>query len=640
MSAIGGIFARDPRDDLASPLGQLLAAMAHRGHEQRDVVAVAGSALGVSRYAWEATARRSGPARVLQSGDVRVVADASLYYRDDLRRALQHAGSACASEDPTDLILAAYMAWGNECAEHLEGDFAFIIADGRQQRVLLSRDHVGRRPLHMFSTPSLLVAASAARAIGTHPLVQAPPNLVAIAAAISGLLGGSRETGFEGVKPVDAGTTWEWTAGRGLRKVWSWRAPTFQIGGRSDLRESGEALRELLIRAVAERMDLGTTAVWLSGGADSTAVFGTGSEAVRRGVAPAGTRLQPVTVSYPEGDQAREDHHVRAIAERWNTTVAWVDSESVDLFEDLEARARVRDDPYAHTFEMMNRRLAQTSLATGARVAFDGYGGDQLFLSSQAYLADLFVRLQWREVRASMAAHGYHGLRGVVRWCVMPWLPQHTFEWIQTVRGRGDAMQTGLNVPPWLATRWKTDPGLRERRDLEPARRFLESPSRYESRWYVETPYFPRSVSWASAVALESGVDMRSPLLDKRIIEFAASRPVSERGYRGEGKRVLRESVRSLIPDSVTAHRPVKTGIPRGYLHRRMKAGFREALKRVFSQHSSALVEAGLLDAEGLRRSTEEYFSTEAHILGVQLFLTLQGELWLRAIGGFPESTG
>jgi hypothetical protein len=201
-------------------------------------------------------------------------------------------------------------------------------------------------------------------------------------------------------------------------------------------------------------------------------------------------------------------------------------------------------------------------------------------------------------------------------------------------------MQSGLNVPPWLAPRWRKDPALTARLQLEPARRFLESPSRYESRWYMETPYFPRSVSWSAAAALESGVDMRSPLLDRRIIHFAASRPVSERGYRGEGKRVLRESVRSLIPDSVTAHRPVKTGIPRGYLHRRMKAGFREALARVFAGRTSALVEAGLLDPEALRHSTEEYLSTEAHILGIQLFLTLQGELWLRAIGNFPESSG
>jgi asparagine synthase (glutamine-hydrolysing) len=298
----------------------------------------------------------------------------------------------------------------------------------------------------------------------------------------------------------------------------------------------------------------------------------------------------------------------------------------------------VRDDPYAHTFEMMNRRLAHSSPPAGARIAFDGYGGDQLFLSSQAYLADLFVRLQWRELRASMAAHGYHGVRGFVRWCVIPWLPERTFDWIQARRGR--EMQSGLNVPSWVAAKWQADEALRARQESEPRRRFLESPSRYESRWYVETPYFPRAVSWASAIALETGVEMRSPLLDRRIIDFAASRPVSERGYRGEGKRVLRESVRTLIPDSVTAHRPVKTGIPRGYLHRRMKVGFREALDRVFGQGVGALEAAGLLDADALRRSTAEYLANEQHILGVQLFLTLQGELWLRSVRGFSDPNG
>ena len=504
MSAIGGIFSRTPSDDLGAQMDRLLLAMAHRGSEKRDVTATPTWALGVSRFGWEEAERRSGAARIREAGGVRVVADAALYYRDDLRRALARQRVSCASEDPEDLLLAAYEAWGDGCAEHLEGDFAFIIADARRQRIVISRDHVGRRPLHLFSSPSLLVIGSSARSVGTHPLVQAPLNFVAIAAAIGGFLGGSRETGFEGVVPVEAGTTWEWSAERGLRKVWSWRAPTFQIGGKSDIRESGEALRELLVTAVAERIDSGTTAVWLSGGADSSAIFGTGSEAVRRGLGPHGARLQPVTVSYPEGDQAREDHQVQAIADRWNSSVSWIDSESVDLFEDLEQRARVRDDPYAHTFEMMNRRLARTSLSAGARVAFDGYGGDQLFLSSQAYLADLFVRLQWRELRASMAAHGYHGVRGLVRWCVIPWLPERTFDWIQARRGRG--MQSGLNVPSWVAARWKADAALRARLESEPRRRFLESPSQYESRWYVETPYFPRAVGWASAIALETGV--------------------------------------------------------------------------------------------------------------------------------------
>jgi len=71
-----------------------------------------------------------------------------------------------------------------------------------------------------------------------------------------------------------------------------------------------------------------------------------------------------------------------------------------------------------------------------------------------------------------------------------------------------------------------------------------------------------------------------------------------------------------------------------------MKAGFQEALERVFGSGGGALEGAGLLDPSVLRRSVSEYLSNEKHVLGVQLFLTLQGELWLRSVGGFPDPGG
>ncbi len=631
MSAIGALIAREPRPDLAGHVERLLSRMAHRGADHSATAAGDAYAIGISRFVWEESPRLGGRTRIAAHDGVRVAADASLYYRGDLREALARRQVVCESEEPADLILAAYRAWGVDCAQHLEGDFAFILVDDRQRRVLLSRDYVGRRALHYHVSPSLLVVASTARAVGTHPCVGANVDFTTVAIAAGGLLGGSHFTGFENVRPVTAGSTIEWTPERGLQTVWSWRAPAFRIGGKSDLREGAEQLRVLLQRAVAERLGEGTSAVWLSGGADSTAVFGAGSEAIRRGIAPQGT-LRPVTVSYPVGDNAREDDYVNAIASQWSTSVAWIDSESVELFQDLEGRAAVRDDPYAHTFEMMNRRLAQTSVSTGARVAFDGYGGDQLFHVSPAYLADLFARLQWRELRASLVAENRRGMRAFLRWCVIPWLPGDIFERIQKARKRYVSGAQAMELPPWLVGPWREDARIKARTGSEPARRFLESPSGYESRWYVETPYFPRAVSWANAIATECGVEVRSPLLDRRIIEFAASRPLSERAWRGESKIVLREAVRTLIPDSVLAPRPTKTGIPRGYLHRQMRTGFPGALERVLDSPRLKLEEIGLVDRNRLRESAAAYLETQPHVLGVQLLLTLQCELWLRSV--------
>ena len=189
-----------------------------------------------------------------------------------------------------------------------------------------------------------------------------------------------------------------------------------------------------------------------------------------------------------------------------------------------------------------------------------------------------------------------------------------------------------MDLPPWLDARWRSGTRLKGRTGSEPKRRLLENPSGYESRWYVETPYFPRAVSWANAIATECGVEVRSPLLDRRIIEFAASRPLSERAWRGQSKVVLREAVRTLIPDSVLAPRPTKTGIPRGYLHRQMRSGFPEALERALGRRRLVLEEVGLIDRESLRESARAYLETQPHVLGVQLLLTLQCELWLRSL--------
>ncbi|MGQ0649173.1 MAG: asparagine synthase-related protein [Gemmatimonadaceae bacterium] len=630
MSAIAGLFSTRDRGDLGSMLDAFLDSMPHRGASPRGNAQFGNAALGVRRFAWEEAPTLAGPARVARHGDVAVVADAAIFYRHDLRRALSNRGRPCESEEPSELILAAYLAFGPDCVLHLEGDYAFLVFDGRVGHVLLARDHVGRRPLHYVVAGDLLAAASTARALATHPTIRAPLHLPAIAAAVGGLLGGSNETGFVGVSPVPAGTAMVWRPGGEPRVVSAWSTPEFRVGGRARLEEGARDLRRLLTAAVRERADP-LTAVWLSGGADSTAVFGA-AQLARQGSRESGGGLLPITVSYPEGDTAREDHHVEAIARQWSAPVTWIDSEAVRLLDDASIRAAVRDDPYAHTFEHMNRRLAQTSMSVGARVAFDGYGGDQLFHVSDAYLADLFVRLRWGELRRALDASAIRGLRGLVRSCVVPWLPESTYRAIQRARGRDGALLFSQTLPSWLAPSWKERAALQSRVDLEPSRRLFESPSAYESRWYTTTPYFPRAVSWAGAIALEGGVEVRSPIMDRRIITFAASRPLSERAAAGESKLLLRQAMKGLIPDSVLAPRPTKTGIPRAYLHRRIGSELPAAAAQVFANDRSLLADLGIIELALYREALAKYLTTTEHIAGVQLLLTLQCELWLRSV--------
>jgi len=141
-------------------------------------------------------------------------------------------------------------------------------------------------------------------------------------------------------------------------------------------------------------------------------------------------------------------------------------------------------------------------------------------------------------------------------------------------------------------------------------------------------------VSWASSFALGEGAEVRSPLVDGRLIQFAAARPVTERTPLGGSKKLLREASRGLVPESVRAPRSVKTGIPKGYFHRQMHAGFGEVFGRVFGPaiRSCHLADLGIIDANRLEEARSDYEKTGDHLTGVWLFLTLQAELWLRSL--------
>ncbi|HYR11324.1 MAG TPA: asparagine synthase-related protein, partial [Longimicrobium sp.] len=131
---------------------------------------------------------------------------------------------------------------------------------------------------------------------------------------------------------------------------------------------------------------------------------------------------------------------------------------------------------------------------------------------------------------------------------------------------------------------------------------------------------------------LEMGVELRSPLLDRRVVELAAGRPREERNAGRETKRLLRASMRGLLPDDVLAPRDTKTGTLGGYFAAAMKADFPALAAEAF--RAPRLAELGIVHPGALRAACERYARTGDGSLGFGLVQTLQVELWLRAREG------
>jgi len=132
-----------------------------------------------------------------------------------------------------------------------------------------------------------------------------------------------------------------------------------------------------------------------------------------------------------------------------------------------------------------------------------------------------------------------------------------------------------------------------------------------------------------STFAKDEGVEIRSPLYDKRVIELALTRPREERSSGAETKKLLRAAMRGLLPDSILAPRTKRTGITEGYFARSMRAQLPPMVDALFED--SLLASAGVIDALEFRRAVSAYARGVQSNFSVGLYFTLQTELWLQS---------
>lgn len=597
-----------------------------------DVVAswrdeATGVVLATARRPWEDATSAS----LATSGDVTVVADAALYYASDLARSVRAAGGhATAAASPAALVAAAFQLWGVACFDRLEGDFAVVVWDRRTGLLHLGRDFSGGRPLfHAAPRHGGVVVASSAAVLLAVPGVNAALDIDVLAQSAAWIFKPEPRTVYLGVQRVPPGgtVTLDGTTGR-ERARREWRPPLFERPGTATaFNDAAEELRALLGGAVRERLSTtGRTAVWMSGGYDSTAVFAAGRDA---GAAD----LLPVSVSYPPGDTGREDEAIELVAQRWGSDVRWLRSADVDLFARLQDAAAASDEPFVHLYADFNAALARTSSDAGARVALGGYGGDQLFWASNVYLADLLQRGSLRTL-AREARRLDLDLAGVVEWVVRPLLPPPALAALRALDGGHERWLRPLEkaVPSFIAGDAARDAGLAGAFHRAHPRRAGETRSGYDTYFSLANPFYGRVLETVGAVARENGVDYRSPLLDRRIVEFAATRPRRERASGGQQKLLLRHAMRSLLPASVLAPRPYKTGTAKDLFATSAHRWLPPLLARMCEQ--PLLGDLGVLDVDAFRRACEDFTLRGDALAAGALIPALQTELWLHAADG------
>jgi asparagine synthase (glutamine-hydrolysing) len=493
----------------------------------------------------------------LQERGLSVVFNGEIYNHKQLRNELVGLGFVFRSHSDTEVLLAAYAAWGQECLSRFNGMFAFALYDAPQQTLFLARDRAGEKPLFYRLANGSLQFASELKALLANPANPRRIDAEALDCYLAmGYVPGDRcmLEGFSKLPPAHALV---FDLQTGQSNLWRyWQLPEL-ASAQVSLDEAAllDELEALLEDAVCRQMVADVpVGILLSGGVDSSLVA---AMAVR-----ASSQVQTFTIGFPGHAKLDETEHARLIARHFGTrhTELMAEDATADL---LPVLARQFDEPIGDS-SMIPTFLVSQLVRQHCTVALGGDGGDELFGGYENY-----SRLQW--MKKQMRRIPYPLRRGIALSAenLLP-VGLKGRNWLQ---GLGVKFDNGLPVVASCFDR-------ATRRRLFTAR--SNWPLVAESLMKGRVPEYPDLLQCATRMdfsnylvedilakvdraSMLNSLEMRAPLLDYRLIEFAFGKvPSRLKATCTEKKILLKRLTARILPPQFDQQRKQGFSIPLG----------------------------------------------------------------------------
>ena len=296
----------------------------------------------------------------------------------------------CENRDLTDVerILFAYEKWGEDCVEHLIGDFAFVIWDKRSRRLFCARDHFGVKPFFYARAGNTFIFSNTLNALRLDSRVSDELNEAAVRDYLeSGLNQDLSTTIFRDIQRLPGGHSLTLANGAIATRCYWKPAVKNRIRFRKS-REYVERFDELLLTAVKDRLRTDRISISMSGGLDSTSLA-----AIARELLPQPAAVKAFSTVYDKLIPDEERHYSTLAASHLRVPIQHLNADNHSLFEeraprDLDVPEPFLLGPLAGQFNDLLRLMAGH-----ARVALTGYDGDALMNESRrAYVKSLITR--------------------------------------------------------------------------------------------------------------------------------------------------------------------------------------------------------------------------------------------------------
>jgi len=593
MCGIAGIFHPDvPKPVDPSRVEAMTDVLAHRGPDGSGIWIAPGVGLGHRRLSIIDLSDAAAQPMLTPDGRVAITYNGEIYNFREVRAELEAKGHRFRTESDTEVILAAWRQWGPEALARLNGMFAIALYDAGEDALFLARDRLGVKPLFYAElSDGALIFASELKGLLAHPLLRRTPSAQAIEDFLAYGYVPDDASIVEGVRKLPAGHYLHIRRGRPVPRPVQWWDVDFSNPVRRPLKALEEEMVERLGAAVRSRMVADVPlGAFLSGGVDSSAVVAFMAEASRGAV-------ETCAIGFDEADHD-ETRYAARVAELFATNhrsriVA------ADDFGLIDTLADAFDEPFADASALATYRVAELAREK-VKVALSGDGADEAFAGYRRY------RLFAAEERArrllpgplGRAVGALGGLYPKLDWAPRALRAKTTLQALGQSSGEAYAQGVGV-TPPALRRLVLTAPlhgHVAEVRyvaamESAPARDALSRAQYADLKIWLPGDILTKVDRTSMAVSLEA----REPLLDHRLVEFAARLPAAMRLRGGAGKWLMKRALASRLPAEILHRRKMGFVTP-------VSAWFRGPLAREAAAiaRGSALAETGWFDAEAI----------------------------------------
>ena len=583
-------------------------ALAHRGPDGSGLWTAPGVGLGHRRLSIIDIA---GSPQPMHSTDGRavIVFNGEIYNFRDLRRELEAAGATFHTDGDTEVILAAWQRWGPDCLSRLHGMFAFALYDLGARTLFLARDRLGVKPLFMAHlSDGSLAFASELKGLLAHPLLRREADPLAIEDYLAWGYVPDHRSILKGVEKLPAGHFRLLRHDAPPAAPQRWWDVSFAERRRGSERDLEAELLHHLREAVTSRMVADVPlGAFLSGGVDSSSVVALMTEASR----------EPVRTCSIGFDVAALDEtsHAEEVA-RMFATDHRSRKVSADQFDQIDTLAAMFDEPFADASALPTWRVCQLARES-VTVALSGDGADE---AMAGYRRQVFHAHEER-VRGILPAAFRRNVFGPLGriypkadWAPRPLRAKATLLALSEDGAEGYARALSVTPAELRGTlygpdmlrqlgSYRAEQPLVERIRSAPARSGLDRAQYADLTFWLPGDILTKVDRTSMAVSLEA----REPLLDHRLVEFAAALPERMRVRGGQGKWLLKKAMRRYLPDDIL-YRPKQGFVtPIAQWLRGPLAGEARAIAG-----SSALARTGWFDTRLLGRLADQHCAGRA----------------------------